>query len=209
MIEHLPNENDKPAHIHQKCRQKLRNLCDKLQVNISSILSSNLSSSLQTIDDIHTIDNLAHAHIAQCSAENIMLWCQFIQTFGLHESVGIILGKDYHYKRVKRFSEGFFHREISRNNLFTNESDSYNDFHELIRNSPYYSRLPPLPIECIELDGIPDTLPILIEEIYTNIDSKSATLMTSSMKYKNSSNNHENPLVQAVQNFSKNLLKGI
>lgn len=132
-----------------------------------------------------------------------MLWCQFIQTFGLHESVGIILAKDYHFKRVKRFSEGFFHREMSRNNLFTNESDVYQDFHESIRNSPYYSRLPPLPIECMELDGIPDTLPILIEEIYTNIELKSsATLITSSMKY------HENPLVQAVQNFSKNLLKG-
>ena len=164
----------------------------------------------KTIDDIHTIDNLAHAHIAQCSAENIMLWCQFIQTFGLHESVGIVLAKDYHFKRIKRFSEGFFHREISRTNLFANESDTYNDFHDFIRNSPYYSLLPPLPIECLELDGIPDTLPILIEEIYSSIESKpEMTLLTSSMKLKSHPSNYENPLVQAVQNFSKNFLKGI
>ena len=57
--------------------------------------------SFQTIDDIHTIDNLAHAHIAQCSAENIMLWCQFIQVFGLHELTAINLSKDYHLKRVR------------------------------------------------------------------------------------------------------------
>lgn len=138
-----------------------------------------------------------------------MLWCQFIQTFGLHESVGIVLAKDYHFKRIKRFSEGFFQREISRTNLFANESDSYNDFHEFIRNSPYYSRLPPLPIDCLELDGISDTLPILIEEVYSSIESKPATLLTSSMKLKSHSNNHENPLVQAVQNFSKTFLKGI
>jgi len=58
---------------------------------------------LKNIDDIHTIDNLAHAHIAQCSAENIMLWCQFIQIFGLHESSAIVLAKDYHFKRVNHF----------------------------------------------------------------------------------------------------------
>ncbi len=167
-----------------------------------------MSFCLKNIDDIHTIDNLAHAHIAQCSAENIMLWCQFIQTFGLHESSAIVLAKDYHFKRVKRLSEGFFHREIARTNLLTNESDSYNDFHELIRNSPYYSRLPPLPIECIELDGIPDTLPILIEEIYTSIEQK-PTIISSSIKSKSHFGNNENPIVQAVQNFSKNLIKGI
>ncbi len=53
------------------------------------------------MDDIHTIDNLAHAHIAQCSAENIMLWCHFIQTFGLHEMTGNVLAKEYHIKRVR------------------------------------------------------------------------------------------------------------
>lgn len=90
-------------------------------------------------------------------------------------------------------------------NLLTNESDSYNDFHDLIRNSPYYSRLPPLIIECVELDGIPDTLPILIEEIYSSIEQKSPSI-SSAIKIKT---NNDNPIVQAVQNFSKNLIKGI
>ena len=57
---------------------------------------------VQTLDDIHTIDNLAHAHIAQCSAENIMLWCQFIQIFGMHETTAIALAKEYHLKRVRK-----------------------------------------------------------------------------------------------------------
>ncbi|UJR20758.1 hypothetical protein I4U23_023876 [Adineta vaga] len=187
MLEHLPANTDKPLHIHQKCRQKLRSLCDKIK----------------NIDDIHTIDNLAHAHIAQCSAENIMLWCQFIQTFGLHESTAIVLGKEYHFKRVKRLAEGFFHREIPRSCLLTSESDSYNELHDLVRNSPYYSRLPTLTIECIELDGIPDTLPILIEEVYSALEQKILPMSSSAVKNKSIGGTNENSLVQAVQNFSK------
>ncbi|CAF4608010.1 unnamed protein product [Rotaria sp. Silwood1] len=187
MLEHLPDNEVKPVHAHQKCHQKLQNLSEKLQ----------------NIDDIHTIDNLAHAHIAQCSAENIMLWCQFIQVFGLHELSAIVLAKDYHFKRVRRMSEGFFQREISRVNLLTNECDSYSELHEIVRNSPYYSRLPHLTIECVELDGIPDTLPILIEEIYSAVEQKPTQILSSSVKTKSNSGYNDNPIVQAVQNFSK------
>jgi hypothetical protein len=75
-------------------------------------------------------------------------------------------------------------------------SDSYNDFHEIIRNSLYYSRLPHLPIECVELDGIPDTLPILIEEIYSPVEQQSTTILSSlSTKIKDDN---------SVQNLSKN-----
>ena len=152
-----------------------------------------------------------------------MLWCQFIQIFGLHDLSGTILGKDYHLKRVgirlfsrrrlnlfifvfqiKRFSEGFFVRERSRQHYLINEGDSYNDFHELIRNSSYYNRLQSLPIECLELDGIPDTLPILIEEIYSSVDENP---LLHQLIPKNKPN-HDNAFVQAVQNFSKNLIKG-
>ena len=30
-----------------------------------------------------------------------MLWCKFIQTFGLHETTSNVLAKDYHFKRVR------------------------------------------------------------------------------------------------------------
>ncbi|CAF3359429.1 unnamed protein product [Rotaria socialis] len=187
MLEHLPDSEEKPIHVHQKCEQKLRSLSEKLQ----------------NIDDIHTIDNLAHAHIAQCSAENIMVWCQFIQTFGLSESSAIVLGKEYHLKRVRRLSEGFFQREMSRVNLLTNESYSYNELHELVRNSSYYSCLLPLTIECVELDGVPDTLPIIIEEIYLSDEQKPSKMLPSSVKMKTPSACNDNPFLQAVQNFSK------
>ncbi|CAF3151214.1 unnamed protein product [Rotaria socialis] len=185
MIQHLSAHEQKPIHHHQNCRQRLKELSDKLK----------------TTDDIHSIDNLAHAHIAQCSAENIMLWCQFIQTFGLHEITAIVLAKDYHFKRVKRLSEGFFLRETSRINILINEGDLFNDIHELVRNSLYYSRLPHLPIECIELDGVSDTLPILIEEIYSPNEQPSTT--TTIISSLNPTNNNDNTVFQRVQNLSQ------
>jgi hypothetical protein len=114
--------------------------------------------------------------------------------------------KSHSHFKTTRLAEGFFYRERSRKHFHTNESESYNDLHELVRNSSYYSRLPTLPIECVELDGIPDTLPILIEETYsTNAEDRTVIESIS----KSNGRGYENGLVQAVQNFSKNLIKGI
>lgn len=97
---------------------------------------------------------------------------------------------------------------MSRSHLLASESDSYNELHDLVRNSPYYARLPPLTIECAELDGVPDTLPILIEEVYSAVEQSSSSMPLVPVKGKPVCTNNDHPLVQAVQNFSKNLLKG-
>jgi hypothetical protein len=89
--------------------------------------------------------------------------------------------------------------------LFLIRSETFNDLHELVRNSSYYSRLPHLPVECVELDGIPDTLPILIEEIYSLIERQS-TITSSSLT---TNANNEKSVLQTMQNLSKNLLKYI
>ena len=73
--------------------------------------------------------------------------------------------------------------------------DNYNELHELIRNSTYYSRLPHLPIECVELDGIPDTLPVLIEEVYSPTDTQTISL---SSQWK-----HDTSLAQKTPIISK------
>lgn len=113
----------------------------------------------------------------------------------------------FSFAKVRRLSEGFFRREKSRMKFLMVEGDSCNDLHDLVRNSSYYCRLAPLIIECVELDGIPDTLPILIEEIYSTFEEKP---IESSIQTKSKSNGaNENPIVQAVQSFSKNFLKGI
>lgn len=74
-----------------------------------------------------------------------------------------------------------------------------------MRNSSYYSRLQHLPIECAETDGIPDTLPILIEEIYSPTDEQSKSDVSSL----NSKTNEENSLLKTVQNLSRNPLNDL
>lgn len=64
------------------------------------------------MDDIHTIDSQAHAHIAQCSAGNIMLWGRFIESFGLQEMTANVLAKEYHSKRVRIMP--FFRNNITQ-----------------------------------------------------------------------------------------------
>lgn len=72
--------------------------------------------------------------------------------------------------------------------------DNYNELHDLIRNSSYYSRLPHLAIECVELDGIPDTLPILIEEVYSPTDTQ--TISLSSQSKLDTSHAQKTPIIQ-------------
>ncbi|CAF4396513.1 unnamed protein product, partial [Adineta steineri] len=78
-------------------------------------------------------------------------------------------------------------------------SETFSDLHELVRNSLYYSRLPHLPIECVELDGVPYTLPTLIEEIYSPIDENSLIIPSSL----NEKSNDEKPILQTMQNINK------
>jgi len=92
----------------------------------------------KNIDDIHTVDNLAHAHIAQCSAENIMLWCQFIQTFGLHETTAIVLAKEYHFKRVRNFIVFFL--DMSGTSLFWSRSRWEKNFVPVPAKKKFWSR---------------------------------------------------------------------
>ncbi len=47
-------------------------------------------------------------------------------------------------------------------------SDGYNQLTETIRQSDYYSQVPSLLIECADLDGTYDSIPIIFEDIYSH-----------------------------------------
>ena len=50
--------------------------------------------------DPETLDDFANRHIAQCSAENIMQWCIYLEKFSMNEAIVPRLAADYHHKRV-------------------------------------------------------------------------------------------------------------
>ena len=55
----------------------------------------------QQCSDAEALDDLANTHVAQCSAENIMQWCVYVDNFSLNQSIVPILASEYHSKRVR------------------------------------------------------------------------------------------------------------
>lgn len=66
------------------CKDKQRKLCQIIQ----------------NCNDPESIDDLANRHVAQCSAENIMLWCLYLDNFSLNQTTSPYLATEYHNKRV-------------------------------------------------------------------------------------------------------------
>ena len=58
-------------------------------------------------------DDMANRHIAQCSAENIMLWCIYLDNFTLNDYISEQLALEYHHKRVNCFFISLFSAVIS------------------------------------------------------------------------------------------------
>jgi hypothetical protein len=123
---------------------------------------------------------MANRHVAQCCAENIMLWCTYLETFSLNESIAPHLATEYHKLRLKRFSESFFTKELSRRNLQSFDmSDIHLNLNDIIRQSAYYTQIPDLIIACDELDGASDNIPIIFEEVYVNNNENGGTVKSS------------------------------
>ncbi|KAF7488241.1 Uncharacterized protein SSS_05221 [Sarcoptes scabiei] len=105
-------------------------------------------------------------------------WQRFCSFLGDHyDRINQHLAKRHHFQRLKRFSEGFFTIEIPRSNLSGSLCDTnsnlFSSLSEKLRKSLYFTNLPPCDIECLNLDGDHQTLPIIFEEKFENqmIDS--------------------------------------
>jgi hypothetical protein len=61
---------------------------------------SKLCEIITECSDAEALDDLANRHVAQCSAENIMLWCIYLDNFTLNDDISPQLALEYHNKRV-------------------------------------------------------------------------------------------------------------
>ncbi|XP_070555676.1 protein FAM135A-like [Ptychodera flava] len=114
---------------------------------------------------VETVDR----DLAKLSAEMCILWNQYLELMGENHYVILNLMEEHHRTRVQRFSEAFFTVDYPREMGMA--------FHELnaqghayigqaVKSSPYFHLLPPMQIECAEIDGDINTLPIIFEEKY-------------------------------------------
>ncbi|XP_025110333.1 protein FAM135A-like isoform X1 [Pomacea canaliculata] len=165
---------------HESLQQNLVRCLDKLhhtttlkleQKDCHSRLSSVIMN-LQSLDDEEDLIQTAITDITQLCAENVILWAQFLEAVTLRTEVHLLLAKEHHNLRVRRFAEAFFTMENAKSAClacYDPGIQGHGELANIVRTSAYFQQLQPLVVECAELDGDNTTLPIIFEDIYHDI----------------------------------------
>ncbi|KAK1173055.1 protein FAM135B-like isoform X2 [Acipenser oxyrinchus oxyrinchus] len=112
--------------------------------------------------------------LTQLCSHLVALWSQFLGTVTLHPEVTSHLAQEHHTLRVRRFSEAYFFTEHHKRASLTFQEEliqRQNQIASEARGSDYLTKMPPLPAECLDIDGDWNTLPIIFEDRYIELPS--------------------------------------
>ncbi|XP_008836798.1 protein FAM135B [Nannospalax galili] len=132
---------------------------------------SQLCSELQMLNNPEKIAEQISKDLAWLASHLMALWTQFLDTVTLNSQVTTYLTQEHHTLRVRRFSEAFFYTEHQKLAVLTFQENLIQTHSQLsldIRNSEYLTSMPPLPAECLDIDGDWNTLPVIFEDRYVD-----------------------------------------
>ncbi|NWS06682.1 F135B protein, partial [Motacilla alba] len=140
---------------------------------------SQLCMELQLLSNPEKIAEQISKDLAWLCSHLLALWTQFLEVATLHPEVTAYLTQEHHMLRVRRFSEAFFYTEHQKPAVLMFQEgliQSHAQISTEIRNSDYFTSMPPLPAECLDIDGDWNTLPVIFEDRYTDTPRKDQNL---------------------------------